>query len=97
MVWHYDGAGWRPVGATGHPATYMSVAAAGEGVLAVSGAGYGGALVGGAFRPTGWPIASSGLVRLSDGTLYSQLGQDLYLGIGNGLTRRWIKVVLRRM
>jgi hypothetical protein len=95
VIWHYDGSGWRPIGATGHPATYVSVAAAGEGVLAVSGAGYGGTVVGDAFRPTGWPIGSSGLVRLSDGTLFSQIGQDLYLGIGNGLTRRWIKIVMK--
>ncbi len=97
MIWRYDGTGWQAVAATGHPDRYFSVAAAGEGVLLFSGPSGSGVVVDGAYRVSDWPVAHADLRRLADGTLLGRVGEDIYLGIGNGLQRRWISVVLTRL
>jgi hypothetical protein len=91
------GAGWEPVAATGHPDRYFSVVAAGEGVLVFSGPSGAGVVADGEYRVSDWPVAHADLRRLAGGTLVGRVGEDIYLGIGNGLQRRWISVVMTRM
>jgi hypothetical protein len=96
-IWQYDGAGWEAVAATGHPDRYFSVAAAGEGVLLFTGPSGAGVVADGEYRVSDWPVAHADMRRLADGTLVGRVGDDIYLGIGNGLQRRWISVVLTRV
>jgi hypothetical protein len=93
-LWRFDGQGWRPVGATGHPDGYGSVAPAGRGVLAVTGPAGSGLVEGGAYRVSDWPVAHAFLQALPDGTLVGRLNEELYLGVGEGVERRWAKIVL---
>ena len=96
-IWRYDGDSWQRAAATGHPDRYFSVAAAGEGVLLFSGPSGAGVVADGEYRVSDWPVAHADLRRLADGTLVGRVGDDIYLGIGNGLQRRWISVVLTRL
>ena len=66
-------------------------------MLLFSGPSGAGVVVDGAYRVSDWPVAHADLRRLADGTLLGRVGEDIYLGIGNGLQRRWISVVLTRL
>ena len=88
--------GWQPVAATGHPDRYFSVAAARRGRAAVHRPERCGRGRRRRIPVSDWPVAHADLRRLPDGTLLGRVGEDIYLGIGNGLPARWTSVVLTR-
>lgn len=93
-LWLYDGQGWRPSGTTGHPLEYLSAAALDDGSVAITGPSGAGVVAGGSYRATDWPVGDGWIFGLPDGTIFSEADGAVWLGVGNGTDRRWIKVVL---
>jgi len=96
-LWLYDGQGWRPSGATGHPPSYLSAAPLADGSVAVSGPDGPGVVLGGAFWPVDWPTGAGHLRLLADGTIISQTDRVVWLGQGAGVERRWVRIELPQM
>lgn len=94
-LWFFDGQGWRPVAATGHPEQFTSAVALEDASLAVTTPDGGpGIVTGGVFQKVDWPIGSCYLRLLADGTLFCSSGEVSWLGIGKAADRRWIKILL---
>jgi CDGSH-type Zn-finger protein len=96
MLWRLEGTSWAYRPAVGHPPDMLRIAPLGGGALAVSlrdGAG----LVNGEdgdYADTGWPLAGAQLRVLADGTLMasSSVPGEIFLGLGHGVDRQWVKV-----
>jgi hypothetical protein len=89
--------GWQRLRPQNAPATYRSTAALGGGALAVTSPGQTGLVtLDGRYHVTGWP-GGGFLQALGDGTLFidDDLHGELWLGLGAGRQRRWVKVVLK--
>jgi hypothetical protein len=97
-LWLFDGASWVERPAIGSPPRMRSVAALGDGVLAVSEPGGGGGLVvPPRYRASDWPLADANLRVLSDGTLMSKRAYgEVFLAAGHGLYRRWVQIVVEQ-
>jgi hypothetical protein len=94
QLWLYDGQGWRPSGTEGHPMEYLSAAPLDDGSVAITGPAGAGVVLGGAYRELDWPVGRGWVTVLADGTVFSQVDRDTWLGIGTGTERRWIRVEL---
>jgi len=96
-LWRYGGR-WEPVSAAGHPERFISVAAIGGGMLAVTSPGGSGVVTPGHYNDLGWPVRDVYLRVLGDGTLFGidQRDGTVWLGEGWGAGRKWIKIVLVR-
>jgi len=94
QLWLYDGQGWRPSGATGHPLEYLSAAALDDGSVAITGPSGAGVVSGGAYGTLDWPVGRGWIFVLPDGTVFSRVDNDVWLGVGSGVDRRWIEVEL---
>jgi hypothetical protein len=93
-LWLYDGQGWRPSGTEGHPLEYLSAAALDDGSVAITGPAGAGVVLGGAYRELDWPVGRGWVTVLADGTVFSQVDRDTWLGVGTGTERRWIRIEL---
>ena len=92
-LFFFDGTGWRPVGATGHPDRYTSAVVFEDASLAVTTPDGPGLVAGDAFRPVDWPIDDCAMRLLADGTLVCAAGAVTWLGVGSA-TRKWIRVLV---
>lgn len=94
QLWLYDGQGWRPSGTEGHPLEYLSAAPLDDGSVAITGPAGAGVVIGGAYRELDWPVGRGWVTVLPDGTVFSQVDRDTWLGEGTGTERRWIRIEL---
>ncbi|MEV4623361.1 hypothetical protein AB0J74_32210 [Asanoa sp. NPDC049573] len=92
-LWFFDGMGWRPVSADGHPDRYTSSVVLEDASLAVTTPDGPGLVTGGVFQSVDWPIDDCALRLLADGTLVCTAGPVTWLGIGS-TTRKWIRVLV---
>ena len=53
-----------------------------------------GLVTGGVFQSVDWPIDDCYLRLLPDGTLFCAAGAVNWLGVGKGLDRKWIRVLV---
>ncbi len=93
-IWFFDGTGWRPMGATGHPERYTSAVALEDASLAVTTPDRPGRVSGGNFAKVDWPIGDCFLRGLPEGTLFCADGPVNWLGVDNFGERKWIKVLV---
>jgi hypothetical protein len=96
-LWLFDGAGWVEQAALGAPRQVRSVVAVGRSVLAVSELGSeAGLVVPPRYSECDWPIGNTFMRVLFDGTLLSEPDSrgEVFLGLGHGVDRRWVQVVV---
>ncbi|GIF65245.1 hypothetical protein Ais01nite_32800 [Asanoa ishikariensis] len=93
-IWFFDGQGWRPMSAAGHPERYTSAVALEDASLAVTTPQRPGRVFGGAFEKVDWPIGDCFLRVLPEGTLFCSAGVVNWLGIEDFGERKWVRVMV---
>lgn len=95
-IWQFGDGGWLPIAVAGNPENHLSLAAVGDGALAVTGPSGIGAVRGGFYRALDWPLRDDWITVLPDGTIFSRAdeGGTAWLGTGTGLRRSWTQVVI---
>jgi len=92
-LWFFDGMGWRPVGAAGHPDRFTSAVVLEDASLAVTTPDGPGLVSGGVFQSVDWPVDDCTLRLLADGSLFCTAGAVSWLGVGSA-NRKWIRVLV---
>jgi hypothetical protein len=96
-LWLLNGANWVEQPALGAPPRMRSVAAVGNGVIAVSTPDGGGLVSHQGYAASDWPLTNGYLRTLSDGTLLSKPDYgEIFLGAGHGTYRRWVQVIVEQ-
>lgn len=93
-IWYFDGQGWRPIAAVGHPERFTSAVPLPDASLAVTTPDRPGLVAGGAFQKVDWPIGDCFLRGLPDGTLFCAAGAVNWLGVDDIGKRKWIRVLV---